>query len=643
MISQKTHIQKRWKIIVALSLAFLLALMAQDVIREVILFNKTLSLFEQEFYRDVQDDVKDLVVTADKTIQFDIENTEETIINVAKDDLTRLTVTADAIAILHTLKPLTEIQADITEITQIYNNHNPINKYYIYDVSGVEILNGTSNTVTNIDVYMTTDYLNREYMKSLIDGVVASETHESVESFFVLEDDKIEEYYVYATQIEDVDFILAKYIKVSTFIESQIRNTIHSIEYINNNEENNVYILSGDGEILFHQNEDAIGLTIDDTEYPIWSETLRLIIDYAKTNKEGFLEYEFYSNYANGVLKDKVAYLKYIEEWDIVIGASSDVDIYDDIFSDYRADNTHSVLWIKIPAYIVILSLSTFMFLFIKNNVDLSQQILIEEEKLYRKFADLTSEIIMITDKHGEIVFTNKQGKQNIFGQRENQEKVFFDQILVEEEGYFILYGIKEDLYVKYITEEVEFNNEPADLYIIMDVTEKIRTERKLEALSMVDELTNLGNRRMMVKDYNGEILPFVKNGGIAHLAMIDLDDFKPANDIYGHSYGDKVLQDITKIFREESSKNAKFYRIGGDEFAIVFKHLERPEIEEFIIKLQQKIATHPYEKSVEIGFSAGVSRIQIDNNLRRFSDFFDRADKLLYKSKAEGKNIINF
>lgn len=643
MVNQKVNIQKRWRLIVGLSLLFIFALLVQDVIREVIVFNRYLSIFEQEVYRDVKDDVKSLVISTDEDIQYDIALGQETIIQLAKDNLSGLASAAEAIALLHQTQPLVEIQQEIIDTAQLYNEADPNHGYYIYDVTGVEILNGETNMLTYTNLYEETDYLNREYMKTMIDGVQLSDAHDQVVNYFSFKDGVIEEYYLYAIEIIGTNLILATNVSVSSFIDSEIHSLIESLQYVNDNANNNVYVFTGDGEILLHQNEDAIGLRMTDTTRPIWSETLQLIVDFAQNSNEGFLEYQFYSNYSNGVLKDKVAYVKYIEEWDIILGASSDLDIYDDIFADYRAANYQAVVLIKIPAYIIIFTLSILLFVFIKNNVDLSQRILIEEERLYRKFADLTHEIIIITDKHGEIIFTNNQGHQNIFGQRENSDKVFFDQILVEEDGYYILYGIKEDLFVKFITEQVEFNNQPADLYIIMDVTEKIRTERKLEALSMIDELTGLGNRRMMVKDYNGTILPFVKTGGKAHIAMIDLDDFKPANDMYGHSYGDKVLKDISKIFVEESTKDVRFYRIGGDEFAILFQNLNESEIREFIDHLQQKVGLYPYEKQVRVGFSAGVAPILITEQFRRFSDFFDRADKLLYKSKNEGKNLINF
>ena len=169
-------------------------------------------------------------------------------------------------------------------------------------------------------------------------------------------------------------------------------------------------------------------------------------------------------------------------------------------------------------------------------------------------------------------------------------KSVFFDQILVEEEGYYILYGYTEDYFVKFINEPIDYNGMEADLYIITNVTEKIKNERKLEALSMVDELTKLGNRRMMVKENNDLVFPYVKAGNEAFLAMLDLDDFKKVNDEFGHVVGDKVLIQTINIMNMNIRKTDSLYRMGGDEFALIFRGISEVKMKEKVNEIVSQI-----------------------------------------------------
>ena len=124
--------------------------------------------------------------------------------------------------------------------------------------------------------------------------------------------------------------------------------------------------------------------------------------------------------------------------------------------------------------------------------------------------------------------------------------------------------------------------------------------------MSQRDELTKLGNRRMMVHEYNEIIVPVIKNGDSAFLVMIDLDDFKPVNDTYGHSYGDQVLRNISEIFLQNRTKEMMVYRMGGDEFAFMFIHSAKDDVINKIKDIQHLVANYEYEKPVSISFSAG-------------------------------------
>jgi diguanylate cyclase (GGDEF)-like protein len=643
MSNAKLKLQKKWQLVLLVSVLFLVVLVAQDIIREIVVFNRNIEILESEFERDLKEDVNELVRYVENNFSIVYSNIIDLSYDHAEEETSILVYSANTVQSLLSEESLSSVQDSIVELVQTYNQDDIMHIYSVYDTSGYIHYNGFTNTISYDDVMDSKDALNRPFVASMIDDIIESESKDTSGLYYSGDVDSIEQYAVYCSEIDGTNLIVAGFISVSTYSEIAKQESIDALEDVYNESENAVYILSGDGEILYHQNTSAIGLTVEDDDYPVWQTTLEQIYDFVESDQEGFLEYTFYSNYQNGVLEDKIAYVTYIEEWDIIVGASSSFATYQVLLEQYVRDNYQTVLWIKVPAYLIILCLGVMIVYFIKKNIDVSTELLIEEERLYRTFADMTSEIIMITDKQGRIIFTNRKGTDIIYGKRVIEDDVYFDQILVEEDGYFILYGVQEDLFVKYITEPIVYNNSEADLYIIVNVTDKIQTKKQLEALSMRDDLTDLANRRMLIQDYNNIVLPHVKSNGTFHLAMIDLDDFKQANDLHGHTFGDEVLQQIAGIFKEHMNDRVKIYRIGGDEFAMLLMDMSKKDIASFLSNLQQEIGTYDYNKDVSIGFSGGVVEIEISSKKRRFSDFYDRADKLLYKSKDLGKNTINF
>ncbi len=89
---------------------------------------------------------------------------------------------------------------------------------------------------------------------------------------------------------------------------------------------------------------------------------------------------------------------------------------------------------------------------------------------------------------------------------------------------------------------------------------------RRYETMAHQDDLTGLGNRRMLTETVTAAL----GNGASAALAIIDLNRFKEINDTLGHRYGDELLQHVTGALRRECSDGAA-YRLGGDEFVLFF------------------------------------------------------------------------
>ncbi len=121
---------------------------------------------------------------------------------------------------------------------------------------------------------------------------------------------------------------------------------------------------------------------------------------------------------------------------------------------------------------------------------------------------------------------------------------------------------------------------------------------------------------------------------------MIDIDNFKIVNDTYGHDIGDIVLKNLTKLIQNNIRKTDFFFRIGGEEFLILFPQTTIENAHKALEDLRKKInATVMDEKNnLFITVSMGLTQIKEKDDTTLL---FKRADDNLYYSKRHGKDKI--
>jgi len=154
------------------------------------------------------------------------------------------------------------------------------------------------------------------------------------------------------------------------------------------------------------------------------------------------------------------------------------------------------------------------------------------------------------------------------------------------------------------------------------------------------DALTGLLNRKSFDRELD-EAMQQTRPRSCA-LVLIDLDRFKPVNDNYGHRAGDLVLQQVAQRLQQVARGTDTAYRLGGDEFALLLQG-ERGTRELFhlverAVELIRQPVVLPDRRSVSIGASSGVAVFPSADEPERASDVFDRADRALYRCKAEGR-----
>lgn len=161
--------------------------------------------------------------------------------------------------------------------------------------------------------------------------------------------------------------------------------------------------------------------------------------------------------------------------------------------------------------------------------------------------------------------------------------------------------------------------------------TERQRMIHRVET----DFLTGLYNK----KAATDKITKWLKDNSTreAALIMLDLDDFKEMNDIYGHSFGDEILKETARIVEESFSDNDILSRFGGDEFIIFVK--DKPlrsvegQVDELMQRMTKEITSMEMPLRCSVGIAARVSRYD------GYEDLFNRADNAMYMAKKAGKN----
>lgn len=118
---------------------------------------------------------------------------------------------------------------------------------------------------------------------------------------------------------------------------------------------------------------------------------------------------------------------------------------------------------------------------------------------------------------------------------------------------------------------------------------------KKTERDAMIDPLTELWNRRYMIKRLNEEDARIQHTQGSASIAVIDLGNFKKINDTYGHARGDRALVQIAAILREGLRQTDYVARTGGDEFLIYFADLPLTKAKKIMERLYNRIMQHRF------------------------------------------------
>ena len=146
------------------------------------------------------------------------------------------------------------------------------------------------------------------------------------------------------------------------------------------------------------------------------------------------------------------------------------------------------------------------------------------------------------------------------------------------------------------------------------------------------DPLTEIYNRRY----FEDEIRDMQNPAGVA---MIDLDDFKLYNDIYGHDMGDRVLRTVADAINHCIRKTDKLVRYGGDEFLLILPNMVRGTLRGKLLQIQEAIQNAKIPECSRLRLTASIGGVLSENET--IDEAIARADHLMYKAKDHKAIVV--
>lgn len=204
-----------------------------------------------------------------------------------------------------------------------------------------------------------------------------------------------------------------------------------------------------------------------------------------------------------------------------------------------------------------------------------------------------------------------------------------------ENDGLEII-GINQDI-TELMISKLDIAHQKDQLELAL-ISIKKKNE-KLKNLALTDELTQLYNRKAF-NERIYELIEYHKRYSTTFsFLLFDIDHFKSINDDFGHLFGDEVLIKISEVVSSVIRVNDYFFRIGGEEFVILFSDTHIKKALSIAKKIKKSIEQEVnIVKNRKITISIGVTEVQKDDD---HDKIFKRVDEYLYEAKNKGRNTI--
>lgn len=218
----------------------------------------------------------------------------------------------------------------------------------------------------------------------------------------------------------------------------------------------------------------------------------------------------------------------------------------------------------------------------------------------------------------------------------EHAEHLFNYALVTSKE---LLGELKISRSTPFLAEELDFLNSHLDV-IVYPLRNALNYRDAVNA-SMKDPLTGAGNRIALTHALHHEIELAKRYNQAMAILMLDMDNFKYINDMFGHSQGDDVLISVVETMIDDVRTSDAVFRYGGEEFVILLSNTTLERATFIAERLRSKIEALTLEEDglrIITTSSIGIAMMEPDETISRL---LMRADKAMYQAKRAGRNQV--
>ena len=285
-----------------------------------------------------------------------------------------------------------------------------------------------------------------------------------------------------------------------------------------------------------------------------------------------------------------------------------------------------------------------------------------DERKSLQQVLDLSLDGIFVENERGEILDCNRSAHE-MFGCTKEEMLTLSIRDLVSEEFAKDLPEIIPDSmvtknrYVERINKRKDGTLFPTEVYtryikigdrkrliaFIRDISGRKELENRLKQFSIKDDLTGIYNRRYMIDQLVLMVEKLKRDkAGFFSIVLLDLDNFKEINDIYGHISGDSVLSRFAEKLSSGLRKIDIAGRYGGDEFLVLMPGTSSENSCKVLNRLRANVKSMTLDNNVKISFSAGIVELNQQSVIGKdIKEILNWADIPMYQAKKKGKDRL--
>lgn len=299
---------------------------------------------------------------------------------------------------------------------------------------------------------------------------------------------------------------------------------------------------------------------------------------------------------------------------------------------------------------------------------------LAESEERFRQMFERHSAAMLLIDPVSDMIIDANPAAANFYGYPmstlrgmsisrintlpEDEIATQVQSAITSEHNYFVLkhrLANGEIRTVEVYSSPVNYKNHPLLFSIVHDITQRKLAEEQIRNFAFYDVLTQLPNRRLL-NDRLDQVIAYAKRSNLcAALLFLDLDNFKPLNDTYGHEVGDLLLIEAARRISNCVREVDTVARLGGDEFVVILSELDISPSESakqagIIAEKIRATLSAPYllafkqdnssERIVEHHCSSSIG-VAIFNYPPHRDDVLKWADMAMYEAKNTGRNRV--